>query len=119
MGGSRGNMTHTEFIFKIEGYYGKYPRKLLRDSVYTYIVREYPEKQLGLLFELVKKNYTSQYRSQPDIAIFEEIKKNYNTKEVDRYEFANGSVKYFGERLGGGNKKKLIENKPKEIEVKE
>ena len=63
-------MNSKDFFTSIEGYYGKYPRPLLRREVSEYI-KGMPEQALSDLLWHLKKTISTQYGFVPDIAAIE------------------------------------------------
>lgn len=64
-------MTIEQFIEQIEGYYGPY-NDVMRSVVVGFLETHYPslgKRGMELLFTEVVKTFTSQYKSQPDVAI--------------------------------------------------
>ena len=64
-------MTIEQFIEKIEGYYGPY-NDVMRSVVVGFLRTHYPSlgmRGMAMLFAEIVKNFTAQYRAQPDVAI--------------------------------------------------
>ena len=70
-------MTHKNIIQSIEGYYGNYTQ-IIKKVVYLYLQSTFAESNLDKIFNLVIKNYSSQYRHTPDVAVIEKIVNEYN-----------------------------------------
>ena len=64
-------VTIEQFIEKIEGYYGPY-NDVMRSVVVGFLRTHYPSlgmRGMAMLFAEIVKNFTAQYRAQPDVAI--------------------------------------------------
>lgn len=74
-------MTHESFVGMLEGYYGKYPRPVLRDSILRY-VKDYSPADLDVLMRELLLTYSGQYRHTPDIAVMEKAKGDINSRSA-------------------------------------
>lgn len=74
-------MTHQAFVSMLEGYYGKYPRPVLRDSISRYLV-DYSPADLDVLMRELLLTYSGQYRHTPDIAVMEKAKEDINSRSA-------------------------------------
>ena len=68
-------MQYETFFAWLEGYYGKYERPILRNSVAAYI-KTIPEAQLEPLAEYLRLNFSTQYNFTPDVATIEVARKD-------------------------------------------
>ena len=66
-------MTVETFIGNIEAYYGKYPRKRMRELVMQYVARVFKGRDLDLLFKRTLLEVSGEYKAVPDIAVFERV----------------------------------------------
>ena len=62
-----------DFIVKIQDYYGQEYRKGTQLDLITAYLNVKSEKYLTCLFAAVVKEFSSQYKTLPDIAIFEKV----------------------------------------------
>ena len=93
-------MTVQEFMDNIERYYGKYERVFLREDIKGFVEDNYSEAELPILLENIKTTFSTQYKTQPDIAIIESVKREYNKEHGQYYRYANGTVEYLGKGIG-------------------
>jgi len=63
-------MNWKEFGAWLEGYYGKYPRRQLKEDIAEYI-KDVPEADFPSLVGYLKINFSTQYNFTPDIATLE------------------------------------------------
>jgi hypothetical protein len=75
-------MTHETFVKSLEGYYGSYPRPVLRRAVLDYVASEYTEAHLDVLYREIVLTYSGQYRHTPDIAVMEKAKAEVNSRSA-------------------------------------
>lgn len=82
-------MKHEAFLSMLEGYYGSYPRPVLKESVARYIA-DFIEADLDVLMRELLLTYSGQYRHTPDIAVMEKAKQEINSRS---------STKRIGQKL--------------------
>ena len=93
-------MTYHEFITALELYYGKY-NKFIKAELTKYLFRNFNEKDLEQLKNLIFMNYSSKWKTPPDIAIIQEI------VEIENSKFG---LKELHIGIGNAEAKKQIEN---------
>jgi hypothetical protein len=94
-------MTHEEFVSNMEAGYGKYSL-YMKVKLYDYILEKYNESNLIYLEKIVLENYSTKWKTPPDIAVIKEITDN-----------DNKSIPFNPFPIGKGNKEyiKLLESK--------
>ena len=70
-----------EFFLWLEGYYGKYTRTVLRNSVAAY-VRKIDEYKLSGIKEYLQLNFSTNYGAAPDIATLEIARKDIRDRPI-------------------------------------
>lgn len=71
------------FISFVEGYYGQYPRKLIKRFVHEYL-QEAKEDDLIIIWGLLLKTYSGRWNYPPDVAIIEKIVDEYNKEQKEK-----------------------------------
>lgn len=66
-------LDYEKFVSVIESYYGKYSTPEKKKIILKYIMGKYPEEVLDELLKKIVRNFSSQYKSPPDIAMIEEM----------------------------------------------
>ena len=74
-------MKTDDFLNTLEGYYGEYPRPLLREYISLYL-SEYTETELDVLLQELLLTYSGQYKHTPDIGIMEIKKAEINSRSA-------------------------------------
>lgn len=68
-------MTYPEFMTAIENYYGKYKNEMVEDMILKFIKNAFGEDELRNLFTNITINYSSQFKTPPDISKFYDLVK--------------------------------------------
>jgi hypothetical protein len=76
-------MTAEQCVAMLEGYYGEYPRPLVRRLVGEYL-QAFTPMDTELLFRYVVATYSGQYRHTPDVAVLERAKEEINATRVSK-----------------------------------
>ena len=79
------------FLNAVESYYGGYPNQYKRGTVKEYLMEVHDSESLGELYELLINNFSSKYRSTPDVADIEEIWNKAHPQQKP-YEYAGNNV---------------------------
>jgi hypothetical protein len=95
-------VTATDFIHEIEKYYGPYDNDHRRDVVCEYLTITFTEKELDKLYKLTVEQFSSKYKTVPDIAVFTDIVNRYNKANGEWYKYAGGKIEFLGEGIGVG-----------------
>lgn len=76
-------MKITELINKIESIYGKYDNKNLKALVIAFITKKWNETEYETVFAETVKQYSTQYKTQPDVAFFNKLWEEQNSPRDD------------------------------------
>jgi hypothetical protein len=112
-------MTETDFVKEIEKYYGPYDNEHRREIVREYLKQTYTQPELNILYRLTIQEYSSKYKTVPDVAVFKDLTDQYNKANGEWYRYAGGHAEFLGQSIGINRKdRELLEDVTNRIEDK-